>query len=333
MSRLPPPSCRFVIPLANGRAEVVFAPEAATAWILHGKTAEEAVRLVGLVHNLCGAAHRAAASAALGLPVRPEMTRETLLEILRGHLVILARTAPAILGVESPLPGGLLGALGRPGMAGDVARKLPRLATAISGGGKIFNGKIFNGKTFGLQALLAPGAAFADFLRACLMLEAQSGLFWPDFETDIPDPSFFARVTEDRRFGVPDAFGPVSRRFLGRIFEMLDLIAMLGTPREAMLAAQSPSPGEATVQAGRGRLTHRATVVDGRIAAYAIETPTTAMLAHGGALHVFLRMLGRRPDLDPRLIRLAVLAFDPCLPHRIDFHGRMTPVEEALAHA
>lgn len=326
MSRLPPPSGRFVIPLAIGRAEVVFAPEAATAWILHGKTPEEAVRLVGLVHNLCGSAHRAAACAALGLPVRPEMTRETLLEILRGHLVILARTAPMVLGVEAPLPGGLLGALGRPGMTGDVARKLPRLAAAISS-------KTSNGKTFDLQALLAPGAAFADFLRACLMLEAQSGLFWPDFETDIPDPSFFARVAGDRRFMVPDAFGPVSRRFLGRIFEMLDLIAMLGTPREAMLAAQSPSPGEATVRAGRGQLTHRATVVEGRIAAYAIETPTTAMLAQDGALHVFLRMLGRRPDLDPRLIRLAVLAFDPCLPHRIDFHGRMTPVEEALAHA
>lgn len=320
MNRLPPPSGRFVIPLAHGRAEVVFAPEAATAWILRGKTPQEAVRLVGLVHNLCGAAHRAAASAALGLPVQPEMTRETLLEILRGHLVILARSAPAVLGVESPLPGGLLGALGRPGMAGDLARKLPRLAAAIAGSARAFD----------LQALLAPGAAFADFLRACLMLEAQSGLFWPDFETEIPDPSFFARIAGDRRFMVPDSFGPVSRRFIGRIFEMLDLIATFGTPREVMLAAQSPVPGEGSVRAGRGQLTHRATVVEGRIAAYAIETPTAAMLAHGGALHVFLRMLGRHADLDPRLLRLAVLAFDPCLPHRVDFHGRMTPVEEGL---
>ncbi|MFG1302411.1 nickel-dependent hydrogenase large subunit [Xanthobacter sp. V3C-3] len=67
------------------------------AQALVGRTADEASRLVPLVFNLCGAAHAAAASAALGLPGRPD-TRAMARETMRDHALAILHTWPAALG-------------------------------------------------------------------------------------------------------------------------------------------------------------------------------------------------------------------------------------------
>lgn len=91
----------MTLPLAEGRVEIRFAPEPATGRLVTGRAPEEAVRLIGLAHNLCAEAHRATARAALGL-AQPEGAGETIaLETLRTHLFALARTAPAAIGLPA----------------------------------------------------------------------------------------------------------------------------------------------------------------------------------------------------------------------------------------
>lgn len=84
-------------------------PDPARALV--GRTPQEAARLAPLVFNLCGAAHAAAARAALGLPGdadRYAMARET----VRDHALALLHTCPGALGMAPDRDG--LALLARP---------------------------------------------------------------------------------------------------------------------------------------------------------------------------------------------------------------------------
>lgn len=300
----------LAIDLAQTRVTITFAPAMASARVLEGKTPSEALRLVGLVHNLCAEAHRAACALACGLPPSPDSARAVMAEILREHLLVLCRTAPPLLGlhpVALPVAFSRLGAALAPG--GEALREL--LARALFG--------FAPGAPFRFEAVLN-SSALAPFFAALAAREKALGLFARDVSLPA-DPTFFARVARDAGFVAPGDCGPLSERLMARLYE-----AHLLLTGEAAAAAYAPrlvQPHVAQVAAARGTLTHRATLEDGRITAYAIETPTAAMLDACGPLAAFLDALAQPAASDEAILQLGLCAFDPCLPHEVSVERRL----------
>lgn len=300
----------LAVDLAGERVTITFAPAMASARVLEGKTPSEALRLVALVHNLCAEAHRAACALACGLPASPDAARAVMAEIIREHLVVLCRTAPPLLGMEAvalPLAFSRLGAALAPG--GEALRDL--LARALFG--------FAPGASFSFDAVMK-GSVLAPFFAALAAREKALGLFARDVALPA-DPTFFARVERDNGFETPADCGPLSERLLGRLYE----VHLLLSADAATLGAYAPrlvQPQVAQVAAARGTLTHRATLEDGRIAAYAIETPTAAMLDACGPLAAFLEALAQPAGADEALIKLGLCAFDPCLPFEVSVARR-----------
>lgn len=295
------------VALAGAEAVVAFEPVIAGQRLLLGKTPEAAVALVGLVHNLCPEAHRAACRAATGLEVSTESARGVMLEILREHLFVLCRSAPPLLGLEPvslPVPFSRLDTVAAP--AGRALRD--RLGKALFGE---LAGADFN------AAVSKSGSPLAPFFGALDARERAAGLRARDIVLP-SDPSFYARVKRDRRFVLPKDCGPVSARMLARLYEVQRLLAAFGRGEETGYGPKVDETGGARVEAARGQLVHRATVRGGAIVAYAIETPTAAMLEADGPLGNFLNAVARPETADEALVRLALLAFGPCLAYTVN---------------
>lgn len=289
--------------LGDGGIKITFEPPVASQRVLIGKTPEEAVRLIGLVHNLCAEAHRAASRAACGLPASPEAGRAVVLEILREHLVILTRSAPPLLGLDPvalPVAFSRFAAMLTP----EGAPLRAALAQALFGAPAE--------APFSFSAVLR-SSVLAPLFVALAEREAALGLEAVDVALP-SDPSFFARIAQDPGFDRLAGLGPLFERLLGRLYEVYLLLQPEASARHAPRITQ---PGVACVPAARGLLTHRVRLEGTIIAAYAIETPTDAMLGQEGPLGVFLETLARAPQADEALIRLGLLAFDPCVAHEL----------------
>ncbi|MCA0407298.1 MAG: hypothetical protein LCH39_14240 [Proteobacteria bacterium] len=299
--------------IAGSEVRITFEAPVASQHVLIGKTPEEVVRLVGLIHNLCAEAHRAAARTALGLPAQIEAAPAVLVEILREHLMILTRAAPPLLGLELvalPVAFARFAAAFAPG--GEALRD----ALALALFGAPFDAP-FSFREVMRHSLLAPLFVALAEREAALKLEA--------VDIALPsDPSFFPRIAQDPGFDRLAGLGPLLERLLGRLYEVHVILRAMGTPEDARYAPRLTQPGVACVAAARGTLTHRVRLEDGRVAAYAIETPTGAMLGKDGPLAVLLAALSRAPGADEALIRLGLLAFDPCVAHAVSSRPKAT---------
>lgn len=310
------PARTISLALAQSDVTITFESAVASGRVMLGKTPDEAVRLVGLVHNLCAHAHRAACRAATGLSVPEDAAGEVMLEILREHLVILCRSAPPLLGLAPmslPVAFSRLGAAFAPG----GASLLDTLFRALLGAAP---GANFSPSTVLSAPLIGP------LFQTLAEQEKALGLHARDFALPC-DPTFFARVARAPDFAMPADAGPLSERLMGRIYEVHRIL----TGQDAQdYAPRVLQPGVARVAAARGTLVHRAQLEGGVIAAYAIETPTDLMLSDAAPLACFLEGLARAPGADEALIRLALLAFDPCVPFEIEVRAR---ADGGLAHA
>lgn len=311
--------------LPGSEVTITFEPAVASARILSGKTPAEVIRLVGIIHNLCGEAHRAAATAATGLPVSPEVARAVMLEILREHLVILCRSAPPLLGLPAvalPLAFSRLGAAFVPG--GDPMRE--SLSRALFGSS---SGTIFPHALASLPHGVASDSLLAPFFARLAAREQEMGLVAsPDAAAG--DPTFFARVAPALAAHLPEDCGPLRARLLGRLHEVGTIMNAFGTAAEGDYLPELIAPGVARIAAARGMLVHRATLAGEIVAAYAIETPTTAMLAPQGPLARFLGAIAQGAGADAAMLRLGLLAFDPCVPHALTTQRTN---EQEMAHA
>lgn len=292
--------------IAGREVRVTFDAPVASQQVLIGKTPEEAVRLVGLIHNLCAEAHRAAARTALGLPASTQSTPAVLIEILREHLMILTRAVPPLLGLEPvalPVAHARLGAVFAPG--GEALRDTLALA--------LFGAPL--DEPFAFRQVMRH-SRLAPLFIALAEREAASGL--EGLDIPLPgDPTFFPRIAQDPGFDRLIGLGPLFERLLGRLYEAFVVMRAFGVAAAERYAPRLIQPGVARVNAARGFLTHRAVVEIGQVAGYAIETPTAAMLGDEGPLAAFLAALARARGADEALIQLGLLAFDPCVAHKL----------------
>lgn len=85
---------------AGHRATIVPAQMQLYPETLVGLSVDDALRLVPLVWNVCGAAQEGAFRAALGLPVDDALTKRIVREAIRDHLLHLCVRLPAALGLR-----------------------------------------------------------------------------------------------------------------------------------------------------------------------------------------------------------------------------------------
>jgi hypothetical protein len=294
-----------------------------------GRTPQEAAELLPRIYNLCGGAHAAAATDALGLP-RP--ARDGRDERLRDHAVAVFADWPALFG-EPP----------------DRAA-LQRLAGGAEDRLALCRHLLGDDST-GLDLAQASPAALENRLRAAvsptarLMRRLRETVRpdWGRVELDRPDMTDIVAALEQgapraaRETTVADGWraAPLIRALLPRegmslfvrlLARVLDLLAGLaGNPQPAPPA--NPPPGIGLACAARGLLVHRARVAGGIITDYRVLAPSAWNLAPDGLL---ARMLATLPvgSETPLLARIAVAAVNPCVPVRLHV-GRL----EERAHA
>ncbi|MBL8572231.1 MAG: hypothetical protein JNM13_01005 [Hyphomicrobiaceae bacterium] len=298
---------------------LTFRREAATGGLLIGKAPAAAVEIVALVHNLCAAAHRGAARAALRLDPVPLDTRANAAELAAAHLMHLLVFTRATLGLAAVAPPVRLGDLARlltptTDAARAEARRLRLWLAGEPGGFDPDNAD---------TALPAADTPVRALLAAVAAIETMTdGPVQPSSPRD-----WFCRVAGLDAIASARAvgLGAVGLRLYGRMIEAVRALDALADDRDLeAFAPRAPAPGLGEAPAARGLLRHRAEIADGVVAAYAVDTPTAAMFA--GELAAFLARLGGDDD---RLIRLAIQTFDPCVPHRVDIEAS----EGACRHA
>jgi hypothetical protein len=129
------------------------------------------------------------------------------------------------------------------------------------------------------------------------------------------DPTYFTRCMTDE-FVAPtlsDAAPSLHRRMAARLREAARLI---GEIKRGSFAPRfgTVTPGTGWAEAARGRLEHHAVVAGGRIEAYAIATPTEAMMASGGFLETLLTSALQAPQpMRDKVLAMALTCADPCI--------------------
>ncbi|MEP9354193.1 hypothetical protein ABLE93_11415 [Xanthobacter sp. KR7-65] len=290
-------------------------PDPAAALI--GLTPEAAARLAPLVFNLCGAAHAFAARSALGLPAAADAEakgREMARETVRDHALALLHTLPVALG-----------------MAPDRAA-LGLLAQADTGAfhaALVGDGSDLAAFT---PAELDAWLAEAPTATACVLALIRRDADPAEGRADLPELSAetlaatlarpAAAIGSHRETG---ALGRVAATpllsallasegpslFVRLLARLADCLAHL-TPRPAPALPAGIAP------AARGLLGHRADVVEGRVAAYRILSPSAWNLAPGGLLERGFAALS--PGARTRwLAPLLVCAINPCVPVTLSF--------------
>ncbi|MQP67831.1 uptake hydrogenase HoxC [Niveispirillum sp. SYP-B3756] len=293
---------RLTIHVQGDKVRIGHWPGTGRERLLVGRTPDEALRLVILLHNLCPSAHRLAALLALGRQPRPDDERLLAQEILGEHALVMLRDWPVALGL-SPDGAALrgLGAL--------TPDRLLRLERDLFG---------MPAAQFLLIDDIGPHAAPAGPI-AMFRLVAD----WPVPPGPGPvaaDPTYFARCTDDPLIASEQARGGVTLalRMLARLREAARLIVELTTGHHAP-RFRAGVDGVGVVEAARGRLIHRVRVEGGIIQAYTIETPTGAMGGPDGFLqHLLTAALAAPAGLREKVLAIALSAADPCLPVQVE---------------
>lgn len=293
---------RLTIHVQGGKVRIGHWPDPGRERLLVGRTPDQALRLVVLLHNLCPTAHRLAALLALGRQPWPDDERLLAQEILGEHALVMLRDWPVALGLSPD------GAALR-GLADLTPDRLRRLSQDL----------------FGMPA---DRFLLIDDLAAMTAPAVPVHLFrtvadWPIPAGDGPagtDPTFFPRCADDPLIASEQARGGVTLalRMLARLREAARLIVELTTGHHAP-RFRAGADGVGVVEAARGRLIHRVRVEGGIIQAYTIETPTGAMAGPDGFLqHLLTAALAAPAGLREKVLAIALSAADPCLPVQVE---------------
>ncbi|MDO8932679.1 MAG: nickel-dependent hydrogenase large subunit [Rhodocyclaceae bacterium] len=277
-------------------------PTAAAAML--GRPADQAVRLVPLLHSLCGAAQGAAARLALqaarGEASTPAIDGAVLAEAQREHLWRLLLDWPAALGLP---PQQALLVEGRRRLQDGsfaawmgAALKVPFAAVEAAA-----NGLSSQPLPDGLQSLPA-------------LTAAETATLWPRLDGNFSAaPTYRGRPAETgalARHGAGTAISPLLARIRAR---MDDLHAAHGLGRTSA-ATIAAGVGRAAVETARGLLLHEITLDGDRISAYVIVAPTEWNFHPEGVLKTWLQdALAATPDELKAQAARAVLALDPCV--------------------
>lgn len=288
-------------------------------WIV-GRRAEDVVRLVPLVFNLCASAHTEAARAALGLTAddaihRVEAARQ---ERLRDHAVAILCDWPVILG-GTPDRSALKGLAGG-SMEARSALRRHLLGSEID---------LATSTAEALDRWLQSGASRTARQLAHIRTTVEPG--WGRAELATPEPGDIAAALEagapasPRETTAADLWrttpllAEIRERegaslFVRLLARLLDLLACLDVDPRAV-AEETPLPGRGIglARAARGLLAHRARVVAGIVTDYRILSPSAWNLAEDGLLQCMLAALPMNAQ-TPMLARLAVSCVNPCVP-------------------
>jgi uptake hydrogenase large subunit len=284
--------------------------------LLVGRRVEEARELLPRLFNLCGAAHRAAASHALGFS-DTENAAAMRAETVRDHGVALFHLWPSVLGTASDRTG--LALLGR-GTPAELARH-------VCGGDNL--------PEFSMPELTS-WVERGPTPAACLLRDLRDRLdpAWgraalPALDADALDADLAEQVPSPRCEATVLArvrAAPVIRALLAvegaslfvRLFaRIVDLLWMADGGRDTRLHGHAGAGG-GYAQAARGILMHRAQVKDGHVLAYRVRTPSAWNLAPGGLFAQMLAALPARREAQ-MLARIAECAVNPCVPLTLHF--------------
>ncbi|SON53952.1 Coenzyme F420-reducing hydrogenase, alpha subunit [Hartmannibacter diazotrophicus] len=288
---------RLRIVIAGETLRIETTTDVPREWLFRGKTPEAALRLIPLLFNLCPMAHGTAARIALGLQPPPDADLMLAREILTEHALVMLRDWPEALGFVA----GRTSLVGLAHLSGD---RLVQLEEDLFG--------------MPAESFLAHDV-LADLPRGTVALAALGAVAgWPaDWGRTVADadPSILARCRQDEAISAAIARdgATLAVRMWARLREAARLIAELETGRYSRRYRRSED-GVAWVEAARGQLVHRATVANGLIRSYDIETPTSAMIAPGGFLERMLQSVLQAPDgLRDKALAIALSCADPCL--------------------
>lgn len=320
------------------RARIQNSPDMARTCV--GLTPEEARSRLASLFSLCGAAHAAAATQALGLPEQDSPNTSATHDILRDHALELLHTWPRHLGLTLDRTW-LTRTLGAGNDKADNART--QLATALTGletplallAEADFTLWLEAGRTAQTPPPLA--AVLAALRLIAPPDQGRADLPAPD-STDLETittgkaPARDASILADHR-NTPLLRGLIAREgvslFVRMVARALDMLAALSNParlfaRTRALAAHLPAgPDGATdgrlgvARAARGVLVHHATIQNGRIRAYTVLSPTGWHMAQDGLLSRCLRSLPLT-DSPALLPALLISAINPCVPALVE---------------
>ncbi|MCQ0988217.1 hypothetical protein [Jiella marina] len=297
-----PPSVRLV---RSGDVDV--------ARLFVGKTPEQVISLVPLIFNLCSAAHRIAAAAALGLPAPADAPIMLAREMLREHALMLLRDWPTACGEDWDIAT-------LSGLARFDRDRLERLDTDL----------------FGVSAdvfLRDPATVIARAaIHPTRILKEERGRGTGLCAMPLAgDPTAMARMADDPLLASPDPGQGIDlpTRMLGVLVEAARLSEWLKQRADAptrLVEAGATEAGVGRAEAARGTLVHRVVVESGRIVSYRVETPTDDMTRKDGFLTKLLSAAQRTPsDIRDRIFKLALCCANPCVAVRV--------VERAPVHA
>ncbi|MFG1395741.1 nickel-dependent hydrogenase large subunit [Roseixanthobacter pseudopolyaromaticivorans] len=284
--------------------------------LLVGRRVEDALELLPRVFNLCGAAHRAAASHALGLP-GTENAVEIRAETVRDHGIALFQLWPSLLGTMPDRAGLALLARGTP----------KELVRHVCGEDNLPEFSLADLDSW-LARAPTPAARLLSEVRDRLDPAWGRAALPPlnvaaldlDLMEDVPSPRCEATVLERVRTApviralLQEEGASLFVRLLARI---VDLLWMTESGRDTRLHGQAGA-GVGYAQAARGILVHQAKVRDGLVASYRVRTPSAWNLTPGGLFARVLAALPARREAQ-MLARIAECAVNPCVPLTLHF--------------
>lgn len=308
-----------------------------------GLPPEEARTRLASLFSLCGAAHAAAATQALGLPEQEsqDKTAACTRDILRDHALDLLHTWPRHLGLapDRAALARTLAATTSPHHSerGQTATTLTGLETplpqlALADFDHWLEASRTTQPPAPLAAVLAPLQALVPPAQGRADLPAPDCADLAAIATGAQPPARDASILADHR-DTPLLHGLIAREgvslFVRVVARALDLLAALSDPlrlftRTRALAARLPTEVGAMPQgrlgvarAARGLLVHHATIQNGRVKAYTVFSPTGWHMAHNGLLR---RCLHSLPTVDsPALLPALLLsAINPCVPTHVE---------------
>ncbi len=330
---------------------MTYLPPADVTRLLIGKTPEEVLKIIPLVHSVCATAQTHASvlalEGALGItaPKRTLLARQTLtmMECLREHVLRAIIDWPKLMGLTGDVMA-----------ARQAIAFLPRFQVGLTGAGGAFslNAEVVANFPL-LWGVLDEAAAFLekhvfgeavdvwlsrrglDELRQwAIMAETAAARFvgwlfdtgrfgivaFPAFENGVAgaDATSFVRRAGDPllvSLGAP----ALGARFAARLVEL----ARLPGEIRAVLAGETavPAPratGQGEVEAARGPLLHWARVEDDRVQEYRIVPPTACNFARQGVASLGLNAIAAMDREEQRLCaHLVVNAIDPCVAYEV----------------
>jgi hypothetical protein len=319
--------------------------------LLIGKTPEEVLKIIPLVHGVCATAQTHASvlalEGALGIAA-PEQTLSarqalTMMECLREHAVRAIMDWPKLMGRKgegmvarqamafpSRFQAGFAGAAGAFGLNAEIVANLRHLSEALDEAAAFLETNVF-GEAADLWLLrrghdqLRQWAVAADTTAArfvgWLFDTRRFGIAAvAAFGTGAGgvDATSFVRRSSDPllvSLGAPALGG----RFVARLVEL----ARLPGEIRAVLAGEAtvPAPvatGRGEVEAARGPLRHWARVEEGRVREYRIVPPTACNFASQGVASRCLDEIAAMDRTEQQLCaHLVVNAVDPCVAYEV----------------